>query len=60
MQKRCNEDKVWFWYQEMIFNIKFLLIKIQTLIEELNEKYRKLYDIENTTASLFSRKHYFI
>lgn len=54
MQNDVMKIKYGFWYQEMIFQYQISINQNQTLIEELNEKIQKLYDIENTTASLFS------
>ena len=54
MQNDVMKIKYGFWYQEMIFQYQISINQNQTLIEELNEKIQKLYDIENTTTSLFS------
>lgn len=54
MQNDVMKIKYSFWYQEMIFQYQISINQNQTLIEELNEKIQKLYDIENTTTSLFS------
>lgn len=54
MQNDVMKIKYGFWYQEMIFQYQISINQNQTLIDELNEKIQKLYDIENTTASLFS------
>lgn len=55
MQNDVMKIKYGFWYQEMIFQYQISINQNQTLIDELNEKIQKLYDIENTTASLFSQ-----
>lgn len=60
MQNDVMKIKYGFWYQEMIFQYQISINQNQTLIEELNEKIQKLYDIENTTTSLFSESITFI
>lgn len=42
-----------FWYQKMIFQYHGAIYQNQKIIDELNAKIQKLYDIENNTASLF-------
>lgn len=55
MQNDVMKIKYGFGYQEMIFQYQVSINQNQTLIDELNEKIQKLYDIENATASLFSQ-----
>ena len=54
MQNDIMRTKYSFWYHEMISQYQISINQNQTVIDELNEKIQKLYDIENTTASLFS------
>lgn len=54
LQNPLIKENYSFWYWKMISQYQSSINQNQQLIDELNEKIQKLYDIENGTSSLFT------